>query len=153
MHGHISTSLDSSSDFHLHPMVHTTLRASLLHSAVFLTHGFRAARMSVIFSIIRFSEHTVSKVHRRIIYLTAVSFACMWTAVLAEKLDSCHIDSCRMGKPTALLQLISEYSCALYGCYDVQVSFPQRTSSRTLRSLLCQCTSTKTRNSSVAEKY
>ncbi|OAX31935.1 hypothetical protein K503DRAFT_750335 [Rhizopogon vinicolor AM-OR11-026] len=67
-----------------------------------------AARMSVIFSIIRIAKHTVSKVHRQVTYLTAASFACMWVAILVQKTGACHFHSCRMGKGLALSQLITD---------------------------------------------
>ncbi|KAJ8591436.1 hypothetical protein M405DRAFT_814419, partial [Rhizopogon salebrosus TDB-379] len=67
-----------------------------------------AARMSIIFSIIRVTENTVTKVHRKITYLIAVSFACMWTALLVQKLGVCHFHSCHMGKPVAFSQLITD---------------------------------------------
>ncbi|OJA10984.1 hypothetical protein AZE42_09308 [Rhizopogon vesiculosus] len=51
-----------------------------------------AARMSIIFSIIRITRHSVSKVQRQATYLIAVSFACMWA----------------MGQFVALSQLITD---------------------------------------------
>ncbi|OJA16358.1 hypothetical protein AZE42_07819 [Rhizopogon vesiculosus] len=64
--------------------------------------------MSVIFSIIRIAKHSVSKVHRQVTYLTAASFACMWVAILVQKIGACHFHSCRMGRGLALSQLITD---------------------------------------------
>jgi len=65
--------------------------------------------MSIIFSIIRIVRHSVSKVHRQVTYLIAVSFACMWAAIIAQKMSVCNPHSCQMGKSVALSQLISEF--------------------------------------------
>lgn len=88
------------------------------HSVTFriLTHRRRAARMSIVFSIIRVTNHSNFKVHRRITYLIAVSFACMWVALLAHRLTLCAYHSCRMDKSVAFSVLISQYLCALARC-------------------------------------
>lgn len=65
--------------------------------------------MSVIFSIIRFVKHSVSKAHRQVVYLIAVSFACMWAAIIAQKMSVCNPHSCQMGNSVALSRLISEF--------------------------------------------
>lgn len=67
-----------------------------------------AARMSVIFSIISVANHSGSKIHKQITYLIAVSFACMWAALLAQKISICEFHSCHMGKPVALSLLITD---------------------------------------------
>ncbi|OJA10986.1 hypothetical protein AZE42_09307 [Rhizopogon vesiculosus] len=67
-----------------------------------------AARMSIIFSIIRIAKHSASKVHRQVTYLIAVSFACMWAAILAQKMVVCTYHSCQMGRSVALSQLITD---------------------------------------------
>ncbi|KIK41693.1 hypothetical protein CY34DRAFT_805785 [Suillus luteus UH-Slu-Lm8-n1] len=67
-----------------------------------------AARMSVIFSIIPVANHSGSKIHKQITYLIAVSFACMWAALLAQKIRMCEVHSCRMGKSVALSLLITD---------------------------------------------
>lgn len=64
--------------------------------------------MSVIVSIIRVANHSDRKVHRQITYLIAVSFACMWAVLLAQKICKCIFDSCYMGKSVALSQLITD---------------------------------------------
>ncbi|KAG2137423.1 uncharacterized protein EDB93DRAFT_1091222, partial [Suillus bovinus] len=50
------------------------------HSVTFLADCFRAARMSIIFSIIPVANHSEHKIHAQITYLIAASFACMWAA-------------------------------------------------------------------------
>ncbi|OJA10985.1 hypothetical protein AZE42_09309 [Rhizopogon vesiculosus] len=85
----ISLSLDPHSDFHLGLVP-------------------RAARMSVIFSIIRVTKDSGSKVHRQITNLIAVSFACMWAAILAQKMSVCAYHACQMGQAVALSQLITD---------------------------------------------
>lgn len=67
-----------------------------------------AARMSIIFSIIRVTNHSNFKVHRQIAYLIAVSFACMWAALLAHRLTLCAYHSCHMGKSVAFSVLITD---------------------------------------------
>lgn len=67
-----------------------------------------AARMSVIFSIISVANHSGSKIHKQITYLIAVSFVCMWAALLAQKISICEFHSCHMGKPVALSLLITD---------------------------------------------
>ncbi|OAX33553.1 hypothetical protein K503DRAFT_869481 [Rhizopogon vinicolor AM-OR11-026] len=67
-----------------------------------------AARMSVIFSIIRVTKDSGSKVHRQITNLIAVSFACMWAAILAQKMSVCAYHACQMGQAVALSQLITD---------------------------------------------
>src|SRR6267154_1566968 len=65
--------------------------------------------MSIIFSIIRITNHSGRKIHKQITYLIAVSFACMWIELLVQKLIMCIFHSCKMFKPVALAQLISQY--------------------------------------------
>jgi hypothetical protein len=96
--------------FYLCPVVRITARL-----VIFLTDWFRAARMSVIFSIIPVANHSGSKIHKQITYLIAASFACMWAALLAQKIYMCEFDSCRMGKSVVLSLLISQYLCAFLG--------------------------------------
>ncbi|KAG1748221.1 hypothetical protein EDB19DRAFT_1630413, partial [Suillus lakei] len=79
-----------------------------IHNVTFLTHWYRAARMSVIFSIIRITNHSGLKMHKQITYLIAVSFACMWAALLTHRLTLCAFYSCRMGKSVALSLLITD---------------------------------------------
>lgn len=67
-----------------------------------------AARMSVIFSIIPVANHSGSKIHKQIAYLIAVSFACMWAALLVQKIRMCEFYSCHMGKSVALSLLITD---------------------------------------------
>ncbi|KAG2064209.1 hypothetical protein BDR04DRAFT_1146007 [Suillus decipiens] len=67
-----------------------------------------AARMSVIFSIIRITNHSIFKIHRQITYFIAVSFACMWVALLAHRITMCAVHSCHSGKSVALSLLITD---------------------------------------------
>ncbi|KAG2090067.1 hypothetical protein BD769DRAFT_416289 [Suillus cothurnatus] len=67
-----------------------------------------AARMSIIFSIIRITNHTSSKIHRQIIYAIAVSFAFMWVALLTHRITRCALHSCFMGKSAVLSRLITD---------------------------------------------
>ncbi|KAG1729713.1 hypothetical protein EDB19DRAFT_110543 [Suillus lakei] len=76
--------------------------------AVALTSVLWAARMSVIFCIIRIANHSGCKVHKRITHLIAVSFACMWVALLVQKVNVCIFQACQMSKPVALSQLITD---------------------------------------------
>ncbi|KAG1786062.1 uncharacterized protein HD556DRAFT_1248703 [Suillus plorans] len=78
------------------------------YSVAFLTDCFRAARMSVIFSIIPVATHSTYKIHSQITYLIAVSFACMWAALVAQKITICEFHSCHMGKTVALSLLITD---------------------------------------------
>ncbi|KAG1779441.1 hypothetical protein EV702DRAFT_966250 [Suillus placidus] len=87
---------------------HCSVVRSTAHSVIFLTDWFRAARMSVIFSIISVANHSGSKIHKQITYLIAVSFVCMWAALLAQKISICEFHSCHMGKPVALSLLITD---------------------------------------------
>lgn len=76
--------------------------------AVALTSVLWAARMSVIFSIIRIANHSGSKVQKWITHLIAVSFACMWVALLILKLDICIFQACQMSESVAVSQLITD---------------------------------------------
>ncbi|KAG0707960.1 hypothetical protein DFH29DRAFT_843976 [Suillus ampliporus] len=76
--------------------------------AVTLTSVLWAARMSIIFSIIRVANYSGCKIHKWITYLIAVSFACMWVALLVQKIDVCIVQACQMAKPVALSQLITD---------------------------------------------
>ncbi|KAG2146309.1 hypothetical protein DEU56DRAFT_170594 [Suillus clintonianus] len=76
--------------------------------AIALTSVLWAARMSVIFSIIRIANHSGSKVHRWIPHLIAVSFACMWVALLVQKINICIFHGCQMAKTVAVSQLITD---------------------------------------------
>ncbi|KAG1769369.1 hypothetical protein EDD22DRAFT_164875 [Suillus occidentalis] len=76
--------------------------------AVALTSVLWAARMSVIFCIIRIANHSGCKVHKWIPHLIAASFACMWVALLVQKVNVCIYRACMMSKPVALSQLITD---------------------------------------------
>ncbi|KAG1741458.1 uncharacterized protein EDB91DRAFT_330028 [Suillus paluster] len=76
--------------------------------AVALTCVLWAARMSIIFSIIRVANHSGHKIHKWITHLIAVSFACMWVALLAQKIYVCAVQACQMAEPVALSQLITD---------------------------------------------
>ncbi|KAG2340978.1 hypothetical protein BDR05DRAFT_888978 [Suillus weaverae] len=90
--------------FHLRFVVHITAYSA----RTVLTDLSRAARMSVIFCIIRIANHSGCKVHRRITHLIAVSFACMWLALLVQKINVCIFEACQMSEPVALSQLITD---------------------------------------------
>ncbi|KAG0704446.1 hypothetical protein DFH29DRAFT_371157 [Suillus ampliporus] len=66
-----------------------------------------AARMSIIFSIIRVANSSGSKTHKRITYLITVSFVCMWAAILVEKISMC-VYTCQMTHTVAVSQLIAD---------------------------------------------
>jgi hypothetical protein len=65
--------------------------------------------MSIIFSVIRIANHSGCKIHKQITYLIAVSFACMWAALIAQKMSVCEVHSCLMPPSVALSQLISQH--------------------------------------------
>ncbi|KAG2146298.1 hypothetical protein DEU56DRAFT_787361 [Suillus clintonianus] len=67
-----------------------------------------AARMSIIFSVIRIANHSGCKIHKQITYLIAASFACMWAALVAQKISICELHHCSMGKSVALSHLITD---------------------------------------------
>jgi hypothetical protein len=64
--------------------------------------------MSLIFSIIRTANPSGDKNHKRIIYLIAAFFMCMWTALIAYKITVCTYYSCRMTQAMALAQLTTD---------------------------------------------
>ncbi|KAG1718891.1 hypothetical protein EDB19DRAFT_1649282, partial [Suillus lakei] len=73
-----------------------------------LANWSRAARMSIIFPVIRIANHSGCKIHKRITYLIAASFACMWVALVAQKINLCQFHRCQMEKSMALSQLITD---------------------------------------------
>ncbi|OAX40613.1 hypothetical protein K503DRAFT_864469 [Rhizopogon vinicolor AM-OR11-026] len=81
------------------------LNVSSWTQAVAFTFVLWPARLSIIFSILRLANHLVQK---QVIYLIAVCFACMWFALLAQKLTICNFHSCEMDKTFALSQLITD---------------------------------------------
>lgn len=76
--------------------------------AVTLTCVMWAARMSIIFCVIRITNHSGRKLHRWITYLIALSFLCMWIALLVQKIDVCRFQACQMSESVALSQLITD---------------------------------------------
>lgn len=76
--------------------------------AVALTCVMWAARMSIIFCIIRITNHSGRKLHRWLAYLIALSFLCMWIALLVQKIDVCRFQACQMSESVALSQLITD---------------------------------------------
>lgn len=76
--------------------------------AVAFTSVMWAARMSVIFSIIRIVNHSGYKIHKHIAYLIAASFACMWAALVAQKISLCQFHACQMASSVALSHLITD---------------------------------------------
>lgn len=104
-HIDISTILVPRSNFDLRYVVHITAYSS----RTVLTDLSRAARMSIIFCIIRITNHSGRKLHRWIAYLIALSFLCMWIALLVQKIDVCRFQACQMSESVALSQLISQY--------------------------------------------
>ncbi|KAG1729701.1 hypothetical protein EDB19DRAFT_1641788, partial [Suillus lakei] len=99
----ISGDMGPHNRYHQCPVVRITA-----HTVIFLTDWFRAARMSIIFSIIRVANHSKFKIHKQITYLIALSFACMWAGLLGQKIHICEFHSCHMGKPVALSLLITD---------------------------------------------
>lgn len=67
-----------------------------------------AARMSIIFSVIRIADHSGHKFLKQITYLISASFACMWAALIAQKMTVCELRSCRTLPSVALLELITD---------------------------------------------
>ncbi|KAG1839117.1 hypothetical protein DFJ58DRAFT_110900 [Suillus subalutaceus] len=78
--------------------------------AIAFTSVLWAARMSIIFSIIPVANHSGSKIHKQMTRLIAVSFACMWAALLVQKLSICKFHSCRLGKSVALSILTTDFT-------------------------------------------
>ncbi|KAG1775434.1 hypothetical protein EV702DRAFT_973180, partial [Suillus placidus] len=73
-----------------------------------LTSWSRAARMSIIFSVIRIARHSGCKNYKQITYPIAMSFACMWAALIAQKMSVCELHSCIMPPSVAFSQLITD---------------------------------------------
>ncbi|KAG1902496.1 uncharacterized protein F5891DRAFT_949128, partial [Suillus fuscotomentosus] len=90
--------------FNLRYVVHITAYSS----RTVLTDLSRAARMSIIFCIIRITNHSGRKLHRWLAYLIALSFLCMWIALLVQKIDVCRFQACQMSESVALSQLITD---------------------------------------------
>ncbi|KAG1802844.1 uncharacterized protein HD556DRAFT_1227959 [Suillus plorans] len=67
-----------------------------------------AARMSIIFSVIRIANHSGHKFLKQITYLISASFACMWAALIAQKMTVCELRSCITLLSVALLELIAD---------------------------------------------
>lgn len=99
----VPTYLDLRSGLYLRCVVRITV-----YPVTFLTHRFRAARMSLIFSIIRTANSSGDKIHKRITYLIAASFMVMWAALVVYKISVCIYYSCRMTKAVALSQLVTD---------------------------------------------
>ncbi|KAG1742813.1 hypothetical protein EDB19DRAFT_597143 [Suillus lakei] len=76
--------------------------------SVAFTSVLWAARMSIIFSIIRIANLSGCKIHKQITYLIAVSFVCMWAALIAQKMSVCELHNCLMSESVALSQLITD---------------------------------------------
>ncbi|KAG2358249.1 hypothetical protein BDR07DRAFT_1418137 [Suillus spraguei] len=76
--------------------------------AVALTSVLWAARMSVIFCIIRIANHSGCRVQKWITHLIAVSFVCMWITLLVQKVNVCIFQACHMSEPVAVSQLITD---------------------------------------------
>lgn len=76
--------------------------------AVSFTSVMWAARMSIVFSIIRITNQSGCGIHQRITYVIAGSFACMWAGLVAQKINICQFHACRMAGSVALSQLITD---------------------------------------------
>ncbi|KAG1752805.1 hypothetical protein EDB19DRAFT_967543 [Suillus lakei] len=76
--------------------------------AIAFTSVLWAARMSIIFSVIHIVNHSGCKIHKQITYLIAVSFACMWVALVVQKINQCQFHSCQMAESVALSHLITD---------------------------------------------
>ncbi|KAG2362212.1 hypothetical protein BDR07DRAFT_1407538 [Suillus spraguei] len=66
-----------------------------------------AARMSMIFSVIRITNHSGLKYQEWITYLITVSFVCMWAAILIQKNVTC-VFACHATEIAALLQMTTD---------------------------------------------
>ncbi|KAG1858637.1 hypothetical protein C8R48DRAFT_606217 [Suillus tomentosus] len=66
-----------------------------------------AARMSMIFSIIRIARPSGHRYQKWITYLITVSFVCMWAVVLVSKDGTCAF-KCQKTMSVALLQLLTD---------------------------------------------
>lgn len=87
--------------------IHTSFRPTWIFGVAF-TSVVWAARMSLIFSIIRTANSSGDKIHKRITYLIAASFMVMWAALVVYKISVCIYYSCRMTKAVALSQLVTD---------------------------------------------
>ncbi|KAG2748810.1 hypothetical protein P692DRAFT_20833711 [Suillus brevipes Sb2] len=75
--------------------------------AVAFTSVVWAARMSIIFSIIRIAKFSGHKYQKWITYFITISFGCMWAAVLIQKIHTC-IYACQMTESVAILQMTTD---------------------------------------------
>ncbi|KAG1860163.1 hypothetical protein DFJ58DRAFT_279581 [Suillus subalutaceus] len=66
-----------------------------------------AARMSIIFSIIRIANPSGYNYQKWTTYLIAISFVCMWVAIMIQKNITC-VFVCHTTKSVALLQMITD---------------------------------------------
>ncbi|KAG2337412.1 hypothetical protein BDR05DRAFT_774564 [Suillus weaverae] len=87
--------------------IHTPMRFPAWTFPVAFASVVWAARMSIIFSIIRLANPSGCKYQKWTTYLITVSFVCMWAATLVQKIKTC-IYACQMTKSVALLQLITD---------------------------------------------
>ncbi|KAG2106620.1 uncharacterized protein F5147DRAFT_229527 [Suillus discolor] len=87
--------------------IHTSISFPTWTFSVAFTSVVWAARMSMIFSIIRIASPSGHKYQKWITYLITVSFAGMWAVVLVSK-DSTCVFTCQKTMPVALLQLITD---------------------------------------------
>ncbi|KIK40569.1 hypothetical protein CY34DRAFT_49391, partial [Suillus luteus UH-Slu-Lm8-n1] len=76
--------------------------------AVSFTSVMWAARMSIVFSIIRITNQSGCGIHQRITYIIAGSFACMWAGLVAQKINICLFHACQMAGSIALSQLVTD---------------------------------------------
>ncbi|KAG1814986.1 hypothetical protein EV424DRAFT_1121891 [Suillus variegatus] len=87
--------------------IHTSISFPGWIFSVAFTSVVWAARMSMIFSIIRIARPSGHRYQKWITYLITVSFACMWAVVLVSKDDTCAF-KCQKTMSVALLQLITD---------------------------------------------
>lgn len=71
-----------------------------------ISHVSRAARMSIIYSILRVANP--QGVLRWIVYGIITCFAIMWIALVVGKVLHCEHSQCNMGSDVAIALLISE---------------------------------------------
>jgi hypothetical protein len=71
-----------------------------------VAHVNRAARMSIIYPILRVTDPRGPI--RRIVYAVISSFAVMWTALVIQKVLACVYHGCHIGSDIAVADLVSQ---------------------------------------------
>jgi hypothetical protein len=71
-----------------------------------VAHVTRAARMSIIYPIVRVTDPRGAL--RRTVYAVISSFAVMWTALVVQKVLACVYHGCNIGSDIAIADLVSQ---------------------------------------------